>query len=165
MHVYMQHHFSPHHLAQQTRPGLQPAIDLAARPRAVRSARPEIHASVPWLTPSLRCARRNLLQASPRECCTTAVLPCCRRDSAERKIVAGPLYRAACAWPLHLQTLFSLSFPAFPEVAAAAYFFFARPLPPSDPIQVTLGPQWAHLRPPTATLRTRGLPPPTTVPR
>ena len=113
-----------HRIISPNRPDLHPAIDLAARPRAVRSARPEIHASAPWLTPSLRCARRNLLQASPRECCTTAVLPCCRRDSAERKIVAGPLYRAVCAWPLHLQTLFSLSFPAFPE-AAAAYFLLA----------------------------------------
>lgn len=133
MHVYMQQYFSPHNLAQQTSI-LQSIVQPAPEQYTEHDRR--ISASVPWLTPSLRCARRNLLQASPRDCCTTAVLPCClalllTRQRRERKIVAGPLYRAVCAWPLHLQTLFSLSFPAFPE-AAAAYFLHAlyrRPTP------------------------------------
>lgn len=105
-------------------PDRLPSCDRSCSPRAVvvHSARPENSASVLWLTPSLRCARRNLLQAPSRDCCT--VLRCCAVNETaqvETEIVTGPPYRAVCAWPLHLQTLFSLSFPAFPE-AVPAYF-------------------------------------------
>ena len=113
-------------------PDSLPSCDRSCSPRAVvHSARPENSASVLWLTPSLRCARRNLLQAPSRDCCT--VLRCCAVNETaqvETEIVTGPPYRAVCAWPLHLQTLFSLSFPAFPE-AVPAYFLHALYRPPT----------------------------------
>lgn len=163
MHVYMQHvqHycFSPHN-----RPTiLHPAIDLPAPEQHTAHDR-RFNASVPLLTPSLRCARRNLLQASPVIVALSRLSRRAVNETAQSGIESD---RHWAALPCRLRLASSppnvvLSFfPCIPKISSG--IFFARSLSPSDSLAVTLGPQWAHPRPPTATPRTRGPPRPTTV--
>ena len=93
--------------------------------------------------------------------CCLALLSTRQRREEDRRWAALPCRLRLASSPPNVVLSF---FPCIPR-SSSSIVFFARPLPPSDPIQVTLGPQWAHPRPPTATPHTRGLPPPTTVPR
>lgn len=121
---------------------------------------------MPWLTPSLRCARRNLLQALP---VVVALLLSCSQcqlfNETAQKRERSTLGRSTVPSAPGLFTSKRCSLFLSLHSQNSSGLFFARSLSPSDFIEVTLGPQWAHLRPPTAPLHTRGPPPPTTVPR
>ena len=120
---HVQHHcFSPHN-----RPTiLHPAIDLPAPEQHTAHDR-RFNASVPWLTPSLRCARRNLLQASPVIVALSRLSRRAVNETAQSGIESD---RHWAALPCRLRLASSppnvvLSFfPCIPKTAAA-YFLLA----------------------------------------
>jgi hypothetical protein len=93
-----------------------------------------------------------------RDCCTAVLLLTRQRRERDRHWAALPCRLRLASSPPNVVLSF---FPCIPRSSSS--IFFARPLSLSDSISVTLGPQWAHPRPPTATPRTRGPRPPTTV--
>jgi hypothetical protein len=157
--------FSPHN----TRPTkIHLAIDLPAPAHAVSLAAHDRRFAPACLERALVDAITTLCSpqfapSAARGCCTTAVSLQLFNETAQRE--RSTLGRSTVPPAPGLFTSKRCSLFLSLHSQNSSGIFFARPLSSSDFIEVTLGPQWVHLRPPTAPLHTRGPPPPTTVHR